>query len=113
MVRDRQFTRILKSRRWRAADAEVVLAAWQASGESVSGFARRHGLDAWRLMRWRVRLSKTTAIQFHRVKVAKTAEEVASGVGVELVLGGGRRIAVHRGFDATVLAELVRTVESW
>jgi hypothetical protein len=32
---------------------------------------------------------------------------------VELVLRGGRRLAVERGFDAALLEELVRIAESW
>ncbi len=106
---------VLKGRRWGAGEAEIVLAAWRESGVSLSAFARRHGLDAWRLMRWRRRLAKDAAIQFHRVEVvaAPSGEEVSGTSGVELVLRDGRRVAVRRGFDAALLGDLVRAVESW
>ena len=35
--------------RWTLAEARAVLAAQRASGESVAGFARCHGLQAQRL----------------------------------------------------------------
>jgi transposase-like protein len=106
---------VLKRRRWGAVEAEVVLAAWRESGVSLSAFARRHGLDAWRLMRWRRRLAQVTSIQFHRVKVvaAPRAETAADGSGLELLLRDGHRVAVRRGFDAALLEDLVRAVESW
>ena len=105
----------LKRRRWTAQDAEAVLSAWRESGESLSRFARRHGLDAWRLMRWRRLLGKDGAVQFHPVKVVSTSSGALAPVGeaLELVLRDGRRVAVRRGFDALLLEDLVRTVESW
>jgi transposase-like protein len=104
---------ILKRRRWSVRDAEVVLSAWRESGETVTRFARHHGLVAERLLRWR-RQSPGTVIQFHRVKVAAPRDEVAAEPrGIELVLRGGRRVAIDRGFDAALLEAVVRTVESW
>jgi transposase-like protein len=112
---DPTFAQILKRRRWTAQDAEAVLSTWRESGESLSRFARRHGLDAWRLMRWRRLLDKQGAIQFHRVKVVSSSSRAVTPAGetLELVLRDGRRVAVRRGFDALLLEDLVRTVESW
>jgi hypothetical protein len=112
-----RFALVLKRRRWTAQDAEVVLSAWRESGDSLSRFASRHGLVAWRLMRWRRVLGKeaTPAIQFHRVHVARRSRREVETIarGVELVLRDGRRVAVHRGFDPALLEDVVRTVESW
>ena len=83
------FALILKRRRWSIRDAEVVLSAWRESGDSLSQFARRHGLEAWRLMRWRRQLTKGAAIQFHRVKVVPPPS-LEDGVGHER---GGARAA--------------------
>lgn len=47
----------LRTRRhWRPAEAAQVLADWATSGETLSSFARRHGLGVDRLRRWRERL---------------------------------------------------------
>jgi hypothetical protein len=49
---------VLPSREpWSEADARRVLAAWRASGSSLWGFARQHGLHGQRLAYWRKRLS--------------------------------------------------------
>src|SRR5574341_2547139 len=113
---DLRIEQVVKRRRWSGDDAEVVLSAWQEAGGSLSAFARKYGVDPWRLMRWRRRLGKTGALRFHRVKVVRSraAGSVRSGRGgVELVVRDGRRVVVQPGFDAALLEELVRTVESW
>ena len=51
----------LRRRRWRAGDAEIVLSALTDSGCTVAEFARRHGCQAKRLLRWRERLSNADA----------------------------------------------------
>ena len=108
------FAALLKRRRWSARDAEEVLSAWRESGEPLSKFAARHGLVAERLLRWR-RVTRGSAIQFRPVKVVRATrdEDPWVGSGVELVLRGGRRVAVGRDFDAALLEALVRAVESW
>ena len=108
-------TVILKRRRWGTHDAAVVLSAWRASGASMSEFTRRHGLDTWRLHYWR-RQQAGEAIELHPVKIVPGPVREGSSdqsAGVELVLRGGRRIVVQRGFDAALLEDLVRAVESW
>lgn len=47
----------LGRRRWRAKDAEVVLAALAESGNTAAAFSRRHGLHPKRLQRWLDRLA--------------------------------------------------------
>ena len=47
----------LRGRRWSAADARRVLASWSASGLSMTGFGKRHGLDGQRLGWWKKRLA--------------------------------------------------------
>lgn len=107
----------LASRRyWRTRDAEAVVSAWRESGVSVAAFARQHGMQAARVLRWRSRLGGKKAIQFRPVRMVSASTRVDLGdadVLVELVTRSGRRIAVRRGFDARLLEELVRAVESW
>ena len=40
---------------WSEGDAREAIAAWAASGESMTGFARRHGVTPQRLSWWRLR----------------------------------------------------------
>lgn len=47
----------LRERRWSEADARVVLAQLERSGDSVLAFARAQGLTAQRIYWWRSRLS--------------------------------------------------------
>jgi transposase-like protein len=47
----------VRGRRWTAEVAEQVLAAHEASGESLASFARRQGLPVQRLLWWRRRLA--------------------------------------------------------
>jgi hypothetical protein len=48
----------LAGRRWRQEDAEVVLATWEKSGLSLSGFAVEQGVNVQRLSWWRKQLEK-------------------------------------------------------
>ena len=50
----------MRGRRWTAADAALVLSAWESSGLSMAAFARRHGLTGQRIAWWRERLGKLT-----------------------------------------------------
>ena len=47
----------LRDGQWSEANARVVLAALEESGEPVSAFARAHDLNPKRIYRWRARLS--------------------------------------------------------
>ena len=49
MARETEIAAVVGRRYWREAEARVVVEAWRASGESLAGFARRHGLGAPRI----------------------------------------------------------------
>lgn len=103
---------------WRPEEAAVVVAAWERSGKPLAVFARAHGLSPVRLGRWRRRLESVKAESvpvFHPVRVTGWVSPEEGGVrsGVELVVGGGRRVRVTRGFDPELLEDLVRVVEGW
>jgi transposase-like protein len=110
------FSSISGRRHWRQSDAEAVVSAWRESGVSVSAFARRHGINVARLLRWRRRLAGNgETIQFHPVAVVagSNGESQSPDRQIELVLGNGRRVVVQPGFDSALLEQLVRAVESW
>ena len=47
--------------RWKPADAGRVVTEWTKSGESMTAFARRHGLALHRMHYWRERLGTEPA----------------------------------------------------
>ena len=105
---------LVLSRYWRTADAAQVVEAWRRSGASGTAFARQHGLNVRRLLRWRERLAQAEAPVFHPVRVVDPHEPArAERAMLELEVRGGRRIRVHAGFDPALLEELVRTVEGF
>lgn len=100
---------------WRSGDAERVLEAWRQSGQSMAAFAREQGLSRARLARWHGRL-RDRPVAFHPVRVVGDSPGLAKSVRpttVDLVLAGGRRVVVGRGFDPELLEKLVRVVEGW
>lgn len=103
----------LQSPYWREREAEVVLAAWTASGLSRRQFVRRHGLSTSRLKYWRRRLGSAGELRFHEVELVRSPAGSSDSGGVEIVLQHGRRVVVRRGFDAELLEAVVRTAESW
>jgi hypothetical protein len=122
-VRSRYLRAALAGRYWRAESAEVVVRAWEQSGEALTAFARRHGMHPARLMRWRARLRPegAAAVRFHAVTIRDSRNDdgdaplpipVENGSGLELILTTGHRISIRRGFDAAVLAELLRVLAS-
>lgn len=56
---DRQWKELL-TRHWSEADARVVLQAWRSSGQSMSAFARKHGIGVSRLSGWKQRVGGAT-----------------------------------------------------
>jgi len=106
---------------WRQADAELVLSLWADSGQPLATFARQFGHSVRRLYRWRRRLGTLQVPALYPVElVASPVAQAPGGVSapgpggeVEVVLRGGRRVAVRPGFDARHLAQVAAAVESW
>lgn len=111
-----QLKAVLARGYWRAKEAEMVLEAWRQSGLALSVFARKHGLSRSRLMRWKAVLEgqEQPALLFHPIRVVAGSGDEGDprSESLELVLRGGRRLVVRRGFDAALLEELLRVVES-
>jgi transposase len=104
-------------KRWSAARARELLTEAKQSGESLSAFAERHGIDAQRLYSWRRKLdavkvgdSSMTSDAFVPVQVASVASATPTS-GFEVVLAAGRVVRVGADFDARALRRLVEALE--
>ena len=110
MRKDSSLAAMMSNRYWCAEDAERVLAAQAQSGSSVAAFAREHGVNEARLLRWRKRLKRAKTPRFHPVKVVRTSAPVVESP-IELVLVGGERLVLRAGFDAMLLRQILGALE--
>jgi len=111
-----------RSRYWRQHDAEIILASVKHTGLTMAAFAREYGLSVQRLRRWHQLLgdvdpsaragdeTRLPGPHFHPVHVI-VGDGARAGPTFELVLRGGRRIAVSADFDEDSLERLVRFTE--
>jgi transposase-like protein len=105
-------------RRTREAVQRLV-SEFQSSGLRPTEFCRRHGLAPGTLRRnlrkQGVAQNKAAAgVRFVAVKLngaPGSATKETAPTGLEVVLAGGRRLAVEPGFDVTTLGRLVRALE--
>ena len=110
--------RVSRRRRTREAVQRLV-SEFQTSGSRPSEFCRRHGLAPSTLRRNLKRPPRGSApvqpaIRFVAVNVngaAPASPKVTPPAGLEVVLAGGRRIAVTPGFDLATLGRLVHALE--
>jgi hypothetical protein len=99
-------------RYWREAEARVMVEAWRHSGESLAGFARRHGVDRRRVARWasRVEEREPAPVHFHPMRLADHGG--GGGSAIEIHLVGGHRVRVTPGFQADDLRRVVAVLEA-
>ena len=99
-----------------------MVRAFQTSGLRAQEFCQRHGLAPSTLRRNLKRAGASRApappgVRFVAVKLNGAAPPPAekaptpAAAGLEVVLAGGRRIAVGLAFDAATLGQLVRALE--
>lgn len=92
--------------RWRG-----LIHEFRSSGESVAAFCAGRGLAKPTFYEWRRRLAARDApAAFLPVQVAPAPGAASSG-GVEVVLRGGRRLRLERGFDPAVLVAALSALE--
>jgi hypothetical protein len=101
---------------WREHDARPVVTAWRRSGESLSQFAARLGVDRRRLSRWAVRLERPTsgAMRFVPVRVSAEHTDARRGDvagGIEIAWRDGRRIRVAPGFATDDLRRVLSVLD--
>lgn len=105
-----------KRERRGAAGWQQLLEEQRASGETMTGFARTRGIALGSLYHWKKQLegdqssklaSKKSA--FSEVVVVPRAAAVAR---VEVIARSGRAVRIEGAFDASLLREVLRVVES-
>ena len=101
-------------RRRSRAEAEQLVVEYEASGISGVEFCRKHGLALSTLARYQRRREQgqdegAGPVRWLAVEVSGAHPAGASGLAV--VLTGGRRVEVGRGFDAQTLQQLVSLLE--
>ena len=97
------------------AEAEQLVAEYEASGLSRVEFCRRQGLSLATLARYRKRQTQVKAVSGHSwlaVEVAANPTPESRGnSGLAVALPGGRRIEVRCGFDCLTLVQLLSVLE--
>lgn len=95
------------------AEADQLAAEYEASGLTREAFCRQRDVPLKTLCRYVTRYlrQKADTTQSPRfVPVEVTATDCVSGA-LTVLLGGGRRIEVPRGFDAGTLRQLLSVLE--
>ena len=115
---DEQTQAVKIKRRRSRAEVEQLVGEYEASGLGRTVFCQQRGLSLSTLSRYRRRQEQTAGEgaegeRWLAVEVTGSAavagDERASGLAV--VLSGGRRIEVGRGFDGDTLKRLLAVVE--
>ena len=115
---DEQTQAVKIKRRRSRAEVEQLVGEYEASGLGRTAFCQQRGLSLSTLSRYRKRQQQTAGEgpegeRWLAVEVSGSAavasDERSSGLAV--VLSGGRRIEVGRGFDGDTLRRLLAVVE--
>ncbi len=115
---DEQTQAVKTKRRRSRAEIQELVAEYEASGLGRTAFCQQRGLSLSTLARYRKR-QEQTAGEPTEGKRWLAVEVAGSGAGeggqrtsgLAVVLPGGRRIEVGRGFDAETLQRLLAVVE--
>ena len=108
---EQQVAVVVRHRRsW--AEAEQLVAEYEASGLNQRQFCESHSLCLSTLSRYRKRLRESGSeggrSRWVAVEVSRADISVS---GLSVVMGRGRKIEVGRGFDAPTLVELMNVLE--
>ena len=99
-------------RRYRSRkEAEQLAAEFEGSGLRQEEFCERNDVSRNALARYVKRYRRREADAGQRWVGVEVAASGATGSGLSVALGGGRRIEVGRGFDAATLRQLVTALE--
>ena len=86
----------------------------EGSGQSVVRYCAGQGVSRSSFYRWRKILAREDhpRARFLPVCVVQGKGEPFASAGVEIILRGGRRVEVKRGFDAETLLAAVAALEA-
>jgi hypothetical protein len=98
---------VRKEQQWRRR-----IQHWRRSGLSVRVFCARHGLTQASFYLWRRELQRRddAAVSFVPVEVVASEPSGLTG-GIEIFLGGKRRVRVQPGFDVVTLQRVIAVLE--
>jgi hypothetical protein len=115
---DEQTQAVRIKRRRSRAEVEQLVGEYEASGLGRTAFSQQRGLSLSTLSRYRRRQEQTAGEgtegeRWLAVEVTGSAAAAGNGrsSGLAVVLSGGRRIEVGRGFDGDTLKRLLAVVE--
>lgn len=113
MRRTRELAGLANRSYWREDDARRVVKAWHESGEAVSRFAGRLGLDPKRVSRWASRLERPqdATVRFHPVRVADGDAVGRREACIEIAIGHGRCVRVPPGVAAEDLRRVLAVLD--
>ena len=96
---------------WTPDEASIVLEQWRRSGESIAGFARRHGIAATRLYWWKKRLATSSLALVPAVVTAAPASTSTAAMTIRLRDGIAIEIAeASPSWVAAMVVELERSL---
>jgi hypothetical protein len=103
-------------RRRSRQEVDQLVTEYETSGLSRDEFCRERGVGLSTLDRYRTRRKRrvpagSNALLAVEVSTQAPAPIAGTGSALAVVLRGGRRIEVGRGFDTSALAQLVRVLE--
>ena len=106
---------VVRRRRSRQ-EVEQLIAEYESSGLSRSEFCRERGLGLSTLDRYRTQQKRRAPAGRNALVAVEVSGRApvfgaATGSALAVVLRGGRRIEVGRGFDTSALEQLVRVLE--
>jgi hypothetical protein len=104
---DEQVDTVRVRRHRSRAECEQIVVEFEASGLSRSEFCRQRGLSLSTLARYQRRQTQPGAPAWLAVELKSDANPS----GLAVVLAGGRRIEIARGFDAPTLLQLLGLLE--
>jgi hypothetical protein len=98
---------------WTADEARAVLEEWRRSGDTITLFARRHGVSTQRLSWWRKRFAATVAPTALALVPATLRTTGPAPAGIVIRLPNGIALDIETtspSWIAMMVGELARTL---
>ena len=90
---------------------ERHVAAWEACGEKLAPYCRRHGLNYWTCREWRKRLRPMAAASRQALVMISSLPAIAAAT-LELRVGARMTLSVPTSVDAVWLGTVLREASS-